>query len=253
MILLDIDQIRYDHEILEKLEYQKKKLYLHLLYDKKHNRLKMFRGLLKDMFHINDVILAKSAQYESNSRVQAEYYHKNLVKAMDYVIDNVLDDKPVVDHKDVLFLHSIVDPESHAKHQGRYRESYIQVGNHQAPEPRRIFSLMDSMFYNLAEIQNSVIKAIYLHHEIVRIHPFADGNGRVARLLESWILMYSLYPQIMITTIQERKKYIHELAHSFKALADDPDSPNKATEVFFNNQMLRLQCSLDYLMKRIGL
>lgn len=33
-----------------------------------------------------------------------------------------------------------------------------------------------------------VITAGIVHYEIVRIHPFADGNGRVARAVETWML-----------------------------------------------------------------
>lgn len=38
-----------------------------------------------------------------------------------------------------------------------------------------------------------VLKAGIVHHELVRIHPFIDGNGRVARVLATLILLLGGY------------------------------------------------------------
>ena len=39
-----------------------------------------------------------------------------------------------------------------------------------------------------------LLLATSVHAIFVRIHPFVDGNGRVARLLSNWILMKHDYP-----------------------------------------------------------
>lgn len=44
------------------------------------------------------------------------------------------------------------------------------------------------------------------HHRFTRIHPFTDGNGRVARLLGNFILMMGGYPPVIIKT-QEKDAY----------------------------------------------
>ena len=36
--------------------------------------------------------------------------------------------------------------------------------------------------------EHPIIVAAIAHHRLVSIHPFTDGNGRISRLLESWIL-----------------------------------------------------------------
>ncbi len=46
--------------------------------------------------------------------------------------------------------------------------------------------------YNEKDI-HPVIKAGIAHHELVRIHPFFDGNGRVARLLATLVLLLGGY------------------------------------------------------------
>ncbi len=41
--------------------------------------------------------------------------------------------------------------------------------------------------------QHPVLLAAYLHDELVRIHPFIDGNGRTSRLLMNLYLLRSGY------------------------------------------------------------
>lgn len=43
-----------------------------------------------------------------------------------------------------------------------------------------------------------------LHHDFVLIHPFDDGNGRVARMLVNYVLMRQGYPPVIVST--ERKR-----------------------------------------------
>jgi Fic family protein len=38
-------------------------------------------------------------------------------------------------------------------------------------------------------VREAVKIAAYVHADLIRIHPFVDGNGRVARLVLDWILM----------------------------------------------------------------
>jgi len=46
----------------------------------------------------------------------------------------------------------------------------------------------------------------FLHHGFVEIHPFTDGNGRVARLLANLYLIANGYPPVVIRT-EDRGKY----------------------------------------------
>ena len=49
------------------------------------------------------------------------------------------------------------------------------------------------------------------HYRFVIIHPFSDGNGRMARLLMNFILDRSGYPMIDIS-VKNREKYLDALA-----------------------------------------
>lgn len=57
-----------------------------------------------------------------------------------------------------------------------------------------------------------------LHHDFVLIHPFDDGNGRVARMLVNYVLLHEGFPPIIVPT-DEKKDYLAALR-----LADAGDS-----------------------------
>jgi len=52
--------------------------------------------------------------------------------------------------------------------------------------------------------------AARFHHEFTAIHPFDDGNGRMARLLMNLLLMQHGYPPVVIR-LQERDDYLMAL------------------------------------------
>lgn len=60
-----------------------------------------------------------------------------------------------------------------------------------APPARMVPQLMEDLFGWMEESQNSIhplILSCVFHYEFVFIHPFADGNGRIARLWQTAIL-----------------------------------------------------------------
>lgn len=81
---------------------------------------------------------------------------------------------------------------------GEYRQKQVVIRNSltgevtfRPPPPIEVPFLMREFVYWLNKGNNDihpVIKAGLAHHELVRIHPFVDGNGRVARVLATLIL-----------------------------------------------------------------
>ncbi len=53
-------------------------------------------------------------------------------------------------------------------------------------------------------------KAAFIHHRLVWIHPFFDGNGRVSRLITNLFFMQEGYPPIILKQ-EQRKNYYHVL------------------------------------------
>ncbi len=77
--------------------------------------------------------------------------------------------------------------------------------------PSQVGEQLKLLLSLLKQYQNEhvdpVVLAAWFHAEFIRIHPFADGNGRIGRLLTSQILMkYDLLP--MIVERKKRSEYI---------------------------------------------
>ncbi|MFL0162535.1 Fic family protein [Aquirufa salirivi] len=114
-------------------------------------------------------------------------------------------------------------------------------------------SFVSELFYRIQHIDNPIIRAIYFHHELIRIHPFADGNGRVTRIAKNWMLMYELYPPIFINDASQKKEYISTLAKSFRELEKLPNQWNSHTELFFEQELDRLLINANWLYESINL
>lgn len=54
---------------------------------------------------------------------------------------------------------------------------------------------------------NPIILAALFHYRFIRIHPFDDGNGRVARILMNFILIQFGYPSAIIKTEDKENYY----------------------------------------------
>ncbi len=57
------------------------------------------------------------------------------------------------------------------------------------------------------ETINPILFAAEFHYKFIRIHPFDDGNGRLARLLMNFILMQFGYPPAIIRTEDKENYY----------------------------------------------
>lgn len=88
---------------------------------------------------------------------------------------------------------------------GRFRNNNVTVGNYLAPEHKDVHGLINQLcdwlqnefhFGKEQSFEEAVIQAIVTHVYIAWIHPFSDGNGRTARLLEYYLLLRAGVPDI---------------------------------------------------------
>ena len=198
----------------------------------------------------------KNAQMEAQTEEEAARYLTHLKKAIDFVFEEISRHQCFYRELQLFQLFRLISPEAHAIHPNRYRDTLVQVGEHLCPEPERVPQLISELFFKLESIPNTITRAIYFHHELVRIHPFVDGNGRVARIGKNWILMHDMYPPIFINDVSIKNKYLFMLGHSFKELLNHPGQWNSHTEAFFDQEidlLLENATMLYEKVDRIGL
>ncbi len=80
--------------------------------------------------------------------------------------------------------------------------------------PEQVGSEMDRLIAMHAEHVSrdvpSEVQSAWFHHRFTQIHPFQDGNGRVARAIASLILVKDdLFP--LVVTRDDRRAYLHSL------------------------------------------
>ena len=87
---------------------------------------------------------------------------------------------------------------------GKYRDQMVYVYSragmeYAALEPEHVPDAMRKMFAEARKLRRASLRvsevfyhAALIHLVFVHIHPFMDGNGRAARLLEKWFLASQL-------------------------------------------------------------
>jgi Fic family protein len=65
------------------------------------------------------------------------------------------------------------------------------------------------------EIRHPLIVGTIAHYNMVRIHPFDDGNGRGARILMNLVLIKRRYPPAIIR-MEDRRQYLETLSQADK-------------------------------------
>lgn len=124
---------------------------------------------------------------------------EDLIEAYKFAQTNKLNEKNLLNcHKifsDTLLIRS---------KRGKYRIEQVGVfGNsglaYMAVEPEFVEKEMKVFFQDLSELISSVLNEIevfyfasLMHLRFAHIHPFRDGNGRAARLIEKWFIVEKL-------------------------------------------------------------
>src|SRR3989344_3167579 len=115
----------------------------------------------------------------------------------------------------VLYLHQlIVERVLPPENCGKYRQIQVVVKNNQTGEitfrptpalevPFQVKAFLDYLVQTSADIVHPAIKAGITHYELVRIHPFTDGNGRVARAVATLSLFLDGYDTKKFFALEE--------------------------------------------------
>ena len=127
---------------------------------------------------------------------------------------------------------------SYTVHAGRYKTRpnsvitrYGDRFDYASPEetPALMTDLVD--WYNRAEQEGKlspVELAALFHYRYIRIHPFEDGNGRIARMMMNFILARHGYPMIVVRS-RNKSEYFEALHSADLIVGTEPSKGANAT------------------------
>lgn len=146
---------------------------------------------------------------------------KDHYEALEFLYEIVGDrHQPTLSEKLIRELHHLVMKKTDDDWAGRYRSGKVIIGgsDHIPPDagvvPAKMRGIIDWFIKNKSRL-HPVETAALLHHKLVNVHPFFDGNGRTARLVMNLLLMRQGYPLAIILK-NDRKKYYRVLARADK-------------------------------------
>ena len=151
-------------------------------------------------------------------------------EAINWILEIVKDKTPLTE-KFIRELHTLLLKETSYKEaqtpEGKPTRRKIEVGKYKT-QPNHVLTVTGETFYFAAPEEtpakmqelvewfrkekekadvNPIILAALFHYRFIRIHPFDDGNGRVARILMNFILMQFGYPPVIIKTEDKENYY----------------------------------------------
>ena len=252
MELLPIEIIEINQRKLNEINRIVKSIYRLIIYSRYHLDDDLLDIYLEGMHNLKELLSIKNAQMEAQNEEEVVEYLKNLKVSLEFVIEEIVLNNNFEKEIQLFQLLRLISPETNSIHPNSYRKTLVQIGSHICPEPNQVNSLVSELFYKMESIKTPIIKAIYFHHELIRIHPFVDGNGRVTRIAKNWILMYDLYPPIFINDSVEKKEYVSTLGNSFRELTIHPNKWNKYTAKFFEQELDRLLINATFLYESIN-
>lgn len=137
----------------------------------------------------------------------------NHEQAILFLDELVKEDNPITEWN-IKNIYQLILKEIDNENAGKYRKENVTIKGaaHIPPDYITVPELMEKLILNYKtwNIYHPIVKATLLHGELVKIHPFIDGNGRTSRLIMNLDLMNSGYNPIIIKK-EDRLKYYEAL------------------------------------------
>ena len=161
-------------------------------------------------------------------------------KAFDEIIN--LSKNTTFTENDIKLLHKLFYEKIDNEKAGEYRTSQVIItgSDVELPKPEELDEKMHEFILQLPKLKaelHPVEYAAMVHIIFVNIHPFTDGNGRVARLLMNLALLQSGYNIVVIPPVV-RADYISAIQKT--------NNGNNADFINFISEMV-LESQKEYL------
>jgi len=133
---------------------------------------------------------------------------KNLARVVSYIDKRAKEQELTLDV--ILSLHKMLISNIRDDVAGRFRKDneYVRVGTHIAPNSKEVMERLEKMLaeYNATSHENIIKRIAKLHLDFEYIHPFVDGNGRIGRVINNYLLIREGFVPVNIKFI-DRKMY----------------------------------------------
>ncbi len=134
---------------------------------------------------------------------------KNLARVVSYVDQKAKEKELDLDM--ILLIHQMLISNIRDDIAGRFRKEkeFVRVGSYIAPNPNEIISRLENMLseYNASSQDNIIKRIARLHLTFECTHPFIDGNGRIGRVINNYLLIREGFVPINIKFINRQKYY----------------------------------------------
>ncbi|MFA5382812.1 MAG: Fic family protein [Candidatus Micrarchaeia archaeon] len=153
-------------------------------------------------------------------------------KNMKLCIDFLFEHEEDISIDFILKLHKIEMNEI-MQDAGQFRMYNVRVGNYFCPKyqelPKLMFELIDWYNKNKNKLHKIELASL-IHLKFVKIHPFGDGNGRIARLLMNFVMLKAKYP--LINIFNDEKMYYYLVLQKYDTDKKEKDFVKYIYEVF---------------------
>lgn len=137
------------------------------------------------------------------------YEAKNLALVMDYIEKKSKTCE--LNEELMLVLHKMLLGNINADIAGRFRkmDEWVRVGAYIAANPTEVPTLLTTMLheYKIDPTESIVKRIARFHLTFEHIHPFCDGNGRIGRVLNNFLLLKEDYVPINIAFTNRAEYY----------------------------------------------
>jgi len=134
---------------------------------------------------------------------------KNLARVVSYIDTKAKEQELTLDV--ILLLHKMLISNIRDDVAGRFRKAgeYVRVANHIAPGPEEVTGRLEKMLaaYNANSHENIIKRIAMLHLTFEQTHPFVDGNGRIGRVINNYLLIREGFVPVNIKFIDREMYY----------------------------------------------
>jgi Fic family protein len=134
---------------------------------------------------------------------------KNLARVVSYI--DIKAKEQELNFEVILLLHKMLLSNIRDEIAGRFRkdQEWVRVGNYIAVNPKEITERLEKVLaeYNARNHENIIKRIARLHLAFEYIHPFVDGNGRIGRVMNNYLLIREGFVPININFIDRQRYY----------------------------------------------